>query len=282
VGKPESSGSRVALEAEEGFVKTLGGFVLSIAGADLVTHERVPIPGFNFVEVRGVDRGRQTAFFERALDHYFQRALRPVFRVPMPEPEHLVAGLERFGFRPRPHPLRLLIGTPERRVAPSPDYTVRAARPQELDELLTLWVGDSSRAEFRSAVDVAWHHPNPGERLLPLVALRGPQIVSAALRYDREGSAGLHFVTTRPGGRGQGAASALVGGAFAAGGGTGTRRPFLFADSERLERRLLALGFAPALSFREFELPPDVELDLPPPGPATPPRWRPPRGGVGR
>ncbi len=271
---------RAALAAEHEFVKTLGGFVLAIAGAELVTHERIPIPGFNFVEVTGVGRGRQTAFFEKALDHYFQRALRPVVRVPIPEPEHLVTGLERFGFRPRSHPLDLWWRAAGRVSAASSEFEVRPAERGELDEAVSLWVGDRGRAEFRTAVDVAWHHPNPGERLTPMVALRGGRIVSAALRYDHGGMGGLHFVTTRPGERGQGAASALVGGAFASGPEPDAVVPFLFADSERLERRLLRLGFSAAISFREFELPAEVQLAFPPPGPPTPPRWRPPRGSA--
>lgn len=277
MGSPEPDGARAALAAERHFVKTLGGFVLGIAGAELVTHERIPIPRFNFVEVAGIDRGRQTAFFERALDHYFQRALRPTFRVPVPEAEHLVAGLERFGFRARPHPIVLLIADAGG-VPPLPtELTVRSATNTELDEVVGLWVGHPGRAELRSAVDVAWHHPNPGERLTPMVAVREGRIVSAALRYEEAGTAGLHFVTTRAVDRGRGAASALVGGALASGATAAGARPFLFADSARLEQRLGSLGFAPALSFREYELPSDAELAFPPPGAPTPPRWRPPR-----
>ena len=274
--------ARAALAAERHFVQTLGGFALGIAGAELVTHERIPIPRFNFVDVVGIDRGRQSPFFERALDHYFQRALRPTFRVPIPEPPHLIAGLTRFGFRARPHPFVLLIGSPGGVPPPPSDLTVRAAENSELDEVVGLWVGDRGRAEFRSAVDVAWHFPNPGERLTPVVAVRGGRIVSAALRYEHAGTAGLHFVTTRPDDRGQGAASALVGGAFAPGSVGVSAVPFLFADSARLEQRLRSLGFAPALSFREYELPPEVELAFPPPGPPTPPLWRPPRAATGR
>ncbi|MCI4365333.1 MAG: hypothetical protein L3K10_04640, partial [Thermoplasmata archaeon] len=82
-----------ALAAERQFVKTLGGFVLGIAGAELVTHERIPLPRFNFVVVGDVSLERGTAFFERVLDHYFQRALRPTFRVLPPVPAHLARGL---------------------------------------------------------------------------------------------------------------------------------------------------------------------------------------------
>ncbi|HTT45035.1 MAG TPA: hypothetical protein VMH38_03340, partial [Thermoplasmata archaeon] len=71
-----------ALATERQFVLTLGGFALELAGATLVTHEKLPVPRFNFVQELGVGRERQTTFFEHALDHYFQRALRPTFRVP--------------------------------------------------------------------------------------------------------------------------------------------------------------------------------------------------------
>jgi hypothetical protein len=270
---------RSALRAEQELVKTLGGFVLAIAGAELVTHERIPIPRFNFVEVTGVGRGRQSAFFERALDHYFQRALRPTFRIPLPEPAHVAAGLERFGFRPRPHPISLLLGaSPSISHSPSA-WAVRPAAGADLDAAAELWVEDRGRPEFRSAVEVAWRHPNPGERLTPMVAVRDGRVVSAALRYDRSGTSGLHFITTRPGERGQGAASALVEGTFASPDSDPfAGRPYLLADSDRLERRLVQLGFEAVLSFREYELPPDAELAFPSPGPAVPPRWRPPRG----
>ncbi len=86
-----------ALDAERQFVLTLGGFALEVAGATLVTHERIPAPRFNFVQVEGVGAERQAAFFERALDHYFQRALRPTFRLPEPTPPTSTRGCGRSG-----------------------------------------------------------------------------------------------------------------------------------------------------------------------------------------
>jgi hypothetical protein len=284
VPEPDVEGHRpeAALAAERQFVTTLGGMVLGIAGAELVTHERIPIPRFNFVQVGGVDRGRRAAFFERALDHYFQRALRPTFRLPVPAAEHLVEGLERFGFRPEPEPLVLLIGAPDRpRTEPS-GVEVRPGRDEELDEVATLLAGPEGRVEFRAALDIAWHHSNPGEQVTPIVATRGDRIVSAAVRYEREQTVGLHLVTTQVDDRGQGAATALVGGALGPSREPARAIPFLFADSARLERRLRSLGFAPVRAFREFSLPDDAELAFPPPGPPTPPRWRPPRGGAAR
>jgi hypothetical protein len=277
-----SDQAHTALAAERQFVTTLGGFVLGIAGAELVTHERIPIPRFNFVQITGVGRGRQSLFFERALDHYFQRALRPTFRVPLPEPEHLVEGLRRFGFRPQVHPLVLLIADGDLLSPPAPGLEAREAAPDQLEEVLKLVSGTTGLAEFRSAVTVAWHSPNPGERLAPVVAVRAGQIVSAAIRYEQAGTVGLHFITTRSVDRGQGSASALVAGAFGAGSADRNAARYLLADSPRLEQRLRSLGFEPALSFREYSLPANAELAFPDPGPATPPRWRPPRGDASR
>jgi GNAT superfamily N-acetyltransferase len=265
-----------ALDTERQFVLTLGGFALEVAGATLVTHERLPAPRFNFVQELGVGAERQTAFFERALDHYFQRALRPTFRVPIPVPGHLDAGLRRFGFRPRPTPLVLLLTAPGTLSAEPVSREVRPARPTEIDLVASFWTAERERPEFRAALDVAWHHPNPHEQLVPLLAWGDGEAVSAALLYRFRGTAGIYGVATRPAARGRGAASELV--RFATAGGPLEAAQYsIFADSERLEQRLTSLGFSPARSFREYELPANAELAIPAPGPASPPRWRPPR-----
>ncbi len=266
-----------ALQAERQFVLTLGGFSLEVAGAALVTHEKVPAPRFNFVQDLGVGKERQTAFFERALDHYFQRALRPTFRVGRPAPPHVDAGLRRLGFCPRGEPLTLMLG--ERRGAweGPKQFEVRPARSDELDPVVGFWTSERERPELRSAIDIAWHHPNPFEALVPLVALQDGGPVSAALCYRHRAAAGIHFVATRPTARGQGAASALVAYAVRERPAGGSEVVSIFADSARLEARLARLGFVAARSFVEYELPASAELAIPPPGPPTPPRWRPPR-----
>ncbi len=269
--------TEAALTAERQFVLTLGGFALEIAGATLVTHEKIPAPRFNFVQEMGVGPERQTAFFERALDHYFQRALRPTFRVPVPVPSHVDRGLRRFGFRPRSSLLTVLLehGTPtESRTSA---VEIREARTSDLDEIASFWTDPAERPELRTAVDVAWHHPNPHERLVPLLATLGSQLVSAAVVYRYRTAAGIHFVATRPSARGQGAASDLVRYALREHPAGAGARLSIFADSERLENRLRRLGFLPARSFVEYELPRAAELAIPPPGPPGPPRWRPPR-----
>jgi RimJ/RimL family protein N-acetyltransferase len=266
-----------ALEAERQFVLTLGGFNLEIAGAHLVTHERLPVPRFNFVETVGVGAERQSAFFERALDHYFQRALRPSFRIPVPVPGHLEAGLRRFGFRPREPSLVLLLGGGDRARPTDPPSDVRLALPSELDLVASFWTSERERPEFRAALDVAWNHPNPQEQLQPILAFSDGEAISVGIVYRYRRSAGIHAVATRSSARGRGAASEVVEFALAhelAGPGV---RYSIFANSERLQQGLERLGFLPARSFREYELPADAELAIAPPGPPGPPQWRPPR-----
>jgi len=266
-----------ALEAERQFVFTLGGFALEVAGAALVTHEKLPVPRFNFVQELGVGRERQTAFFEHALDHYFQRALRPTFRVPTPVPDHLDAGLRRFGFRPKEGSLVLMLSGKSESPAASSDVEVRPAQRRELDLVASFWTSERERPEFRAALDVAWAHPNPNERLVPLLASLGGEAVAAALVYRYRSAAGIHAVATRAPARGRGAASAIVAFARQHAPAGSVASYSIFADSPRLERRLETLGFRAARSFKEYELPASAELAFPSPGPPTGPRWRPPR-----
>ena len=272
--------TEAALDAERQFVLTLGGHALEIAGATLVVHEKLPVPRFNFVQELGVGPERQTAFFEHALDHYFQRALRPTFRVPIPVRAHVDAGLRRFGFRPVPAPLTLLLATGARVGPFGTALGTRIARREELDLVASFWTSDRERPELRTALETTWVHPNPHERLVPVLAFRDDHAVSSALVYRYRSSAGIHAVTTRPEARGQGAASDLV--RFVLEHdlvGPGVRYA-IFADSPRLEERLGRLGFHPARRFQVYELPPTAELALPGPGPPGPPRWRPPRASA--
>ncbi|HTT73651.1 MAG TPA: GNAT family N-acetyltransferase [Thermoplasmata archaeon] len=269
-----------ALEAERAFVLTLGGFALELPGAVLVTHEKIPVPRFNFAVVRAVGRERQAAFFEHALDHYFQRALRPSFRVPIPVPAHLDAGLRRFGFRARPDPLTVLRATAGGSDGRPEPVRVRAAATDELDLVASFWTGERERPEFRTALEIAWAHPNPDERMAPLLASLNGEPIAAAIVYRHRSTAGIHAVATRPTARGRGAATALVRHAIRTEPAGAAARYTMFADSPRLEARLASLGLAPVGAFRAYELPADAELALPPPGPPGPPRWRPPRDQV--
>jgi GNAT superfamily N-acetyltransferase len=269
--------AEAALDEERRFVLALGGSALRVAGAVLVTHERLAVPRFNYVEIEGVSPERQTAFFERTLDHYFQRALRPTFRVPDPAPPHLERGLARLGFRPRRATLRVLVrvGTAGGGSAPVPE--VRVAAPNEGERVAAFWTHERERPEFRAALETVWAHPNPGEALVPIVRTHGAEVTAAALVYRHGSTAGLHAVATRPDARGRGAATELVAYAVATDPAGPVDRYGLITDSDRLPARLADLGFRTALVLREFELPHDAALVLPAVGPPAPPRWRPPR-----
>ena len=269
--------TEAALDAERQFVLTLGGFAVEIPGATLVLHEKLPVPRFNFVQEIGVGPERQTAFFERTLDQYFQRALRPTFRVPFPVPAHVDAGLRRLGFCPLPFPLSLLLASGDRASPFGAEIEARPARHGELDLVTSFWATERERPDFRMALDIAWSHPNPHERMVPILAFRNGEVISSALVYRYRTSAGIHAVTTRPPARGQGAASELVRYVLERDPvGPGVRYS-IFSDSARLEARLVRLGFRPSRRFQVYELPREAELALPPVGPAGPPRWRPPR-----
>ncbi|MFY9717069.1 MAG: GNAT family N-acetyltransferase [Thermoplasmata archaeon] len=264
-----------ALRSERRFVLALGGYALEIPGAVLVTHEKIPSPRFNYVLVGPVAVDRQAAFFERALDHYFQRALRPRFRVPRPVPEHVDRGLRRFAFRSTEEPLELLLDTGRSDPARRPGVEVRPVGPGESDLVASFWTEEEERPELHAALEVAVHHPSPGEELTPLLARVDGHPVAAALMFRSGGSAGIHLVTTRVDARGQGAASALVEFAAAQARSRGDTRCSILSDSPRISSHLVGLGFAVAATFAEYELPGDAELSLPPPGPAGPARWRP-------
>ncbi|HEV2165818.1 MAG TPA: GNAT family N-acetyltransferase [Thermoplasmata archaeon] len=261
------------------FVLALGGFSLEVSGASLVTHERALAPLFNYVSVDNVGPDRQAAFFERALDHYFQRALRPRVLTRTPTPAHLDEGLRRFGFRPAEEPVLLLEASapPAGAEVPGPFEVARLA-PTELARIVPFWASERERPEIARAFEVLAFHPNPGETFAPLVAARDGRDLASAVLYSDGRVAGLHGIGTVPAGRGLGAASALVGHAlrheFPAGvGALGT----LLRDrrgADRLER----LGFDLVGTRTEYVLPDSVDLRFPPPGPPTPPRWRPPRG----
>jgi hypothetical protein len=273
-----------ALREERELVLSLGGYALELAGGVLVANERIPVPRFNFVQYVRLHRNRQSTFLERALDHYFQRALRPSIRAELPVPEFLNESLRRLGFRPSADPWALLL----RRQAPRPrptslDYEVRTATADELPLLAGFWTGPTEREEFLRALTVAWEHPNPEEWLVPGVALRNGTPVSAALLHAHRSAVGIHGVVTVPSERGQGAATALVAGLLGAPRARDATSPVaMWSHSLRLDRRLSDLGFEVAARYAVYELPPNAELATPPAAPSAPPRWRPPRrGGAG-
>lgn len=275
----EPDAVEAALREEREFVLSLGGYALELAGGVLVVNERIPVPRFNFVQYVRVHRNRQSAFLERALDHFFQRALRPSIRAERPVPDFLDATLRHLGFRPTPDPWSLLLRRRSARPrAGGPRYEVRTATGDELPLLAGFWTGTSEREEFLRALTVALEHPNPGECLVPGIAIRDGVPASAALLHAHRSAVGVHGVVTQPSERGQGAATALVAGLLEDPHARDKPGPVaMWSDTPRLDRRLGDLGFEVAVRYSVYELPADAELALPSASPPAPPRWRPPR-----
>jgi Acetyltransferase (GNAT) domain len=266
-----------ALDSERRFVLALGGFALELAGGWLVVHEKIPVGRFNFVDAREVGAGRQSAFIEKALDTYFQRALRPTFRLPTPAPTHLEQGLVGLGFRPRASPLRVLFESHRPAGPSSPAVEVRVAHADETEAVASFWTHEKERPEFRAALDVAIHHPNPHEELVPILASVDGTPASAALLFRYRRAAGIHLVSTRPWARGRGAATALVAHVLRTRMFGAPVDFFMITDSAVGVTHLETLGFRSVHSFVEFALPEGAELSFGPAPPPGPPRWRPPR-----
>jgi GNAT superfamily N-acetyltransferase len=269
------------LEEERAFVVALGGYALELAGGVMVTNERIGVPRFNFVDGPYISADRVTAFFERALDHYFQRALRPSFRVRRPVPPHIDAALAKLEFVGHKPPLVRLSAKPANlQVAHDPNLEVSAAGPSEADRLADLWTAERERDELRRSLEVVVNHPNPGERLVPIFARRAGQFIGGAILYERGARASIQLTSTRPDARGQGIATELVRTAVEQAAADQVVQVVLLSEEPHLSARLAPLGFRIDGEFTEYVLPPDAELSLPSPGPAGPPRWRPPRAGV--
>jgi GNAT superfamily N-acetyltransferase len=264
------------LATHRSFAVALGGFVLEIAGGSLVTHERIAVPAFNYVDLDRLAPDRLAAFFERALDHYFQRAIRPSFRAIRPVPPHVDRTLGSLGFVPGPDPWVVLratsAGDPG---APEPPLKIESVRAG--DELAPLWAHEREQAELRRSLEVLLDHPNPGEHLDALVARENGPVVGCALVYERDGAAGIHAVATQPAARGRGVATAMVRSAMNRLSGRGVGRTVLLSAVPRLAPRLAPLGFHEVGQLVEYTLPTDAVLAVPPSGPPAPPRWRPPR-----
>jgi ribosomal protein S18 acetylase RimI-like enzyme len=273
-------GMDAARRLHRDLIHSLGGFSFELAGGSLVTHERIPVPSFNFVDGAKVSVRRQTAFFEKALDHYFQRALRPSFRVDPDVPGHVDRTLRHFGFLPAPDPLVFLVAPTRGAPSSAGSVEVEEVSPDRAREIAAFWTHERERDEFERALDVVANHPNPGERLVPLLARSGTRTAAAALLYRRGTHAEVDAVATLPELRGRGIATTLVEGALASAARDGATTLSVLSTTPRLSARLAPLGFSELGRLIEYRLPANAELSLPPPGPPTPPRWRPPRAAT--
>ncbi|MCI4369918.1 MAG: GNAT family N-acetyltransferase, partial [Thermoplasmata archaeon] len=143
------------------------------------------------------------------------------------------------------------------------------------------WTDGPYREELRRSLHVLWSRPNPGERVVPFLAERDGDPVGSAVLFEQSPVASLHGVGTVPGDRSRGIASSLVAAALDALDPGTVGAVVLATDSPRAAGRLDELGFTTLSEFEEYELPPGAHLAMPDPGPAQPPRWRPPRAPGG-
>jgi GNAT superfamily N-acetyltransferase len=265
-----------ALEAERAFVLAFGGYAIQIPGGTLVTNERIPVPRFNFVQDVRVSPERMAGFFERALDHYFQRAIRPSFHVLEPVPDAVHRSLAVLGFTPR-ETARLVLLTRRGRddARASAAIEVRLAGSEDRDRVTAFFVGERERDEFRRSLEVVQEHPNPDESLRALLALRDGRPAGAALLHGYRHVYGIHAVATAPEARGRGTATALVDEILRSFVPADAHGVAIWAEHPRLGPRLERLGFREAVRYRVYELRPDAELALPSAPAPGPPRWRP-------
>ena len=268
---------REALATERSLVLSLGGYALQYAGGTLVLHEKVPVPRFNFVEIERLSVERQAGFFERALDQYFQRALRPSFRVPIPVAPYLDRTLRGLGFQPRRAPLTLVGRTRERAMAVQRSEGIRHGREVRTEVLVPFWARPRETPELSSALEILRHHPNPGETVVPVLATEGGGAVGAGLAYSRGSGTFVFGVATAPHARGRGVATSIVRWILAH--PPADRAPFtaVLSDDARLTGKLRRLGFEAGGRWKVYELAADAELSLPPVAPSAGPLWRPPR-----
>jgi GNAT superfamily N-acetyltransferase len=257
------------LREARAFPQLFGGYAVEWPGGTLVVNERVPTSRFNFVQDVRLAPGRVLAFVEKALEHYYQRALRPTFELPddLSQPG-TVRALLQAGYVPQgPERSRKLLlreggGSPPA----DPRYRVRPAGEEDLGTFLGFLTEPRHQMELYRYLEEDIFHPQPGERTIPYLAWRGEDPVAVALFHEEGPVRGIHGVATGPRYRGQGAASGLVAGILRAEEHPPSRRWVLAYDGPGTPRALGALGFGPALSFETYALPPGT---------------RPPEGGPG-
>ncbi len=234
-----------------------GGYAVEWPGGTLVVNERVPASRFNFVQDVRLGPGRILAFVEKALEHYYQRALRPTFELPpeLPQPG-TISALAKAGYLSQgPDRCRTVLLREEGEL-PAPDlrYQVRPVSEEELRTFLGFLAEPRHQMELNRYLEEDVSHPQPGERTVPYLAWRGEDPVAVALFHEAGPVRGIHAVATEPRHRGSGAASAMVAEILRA-----EARPpgypwALFREGPGVPEPLRDLGFRVVLSFETYGL----------------------------
>ncbi len=256
----------LALREERHFCELFAGHAVELTEAHLVVNEKVPVPRFNYVQDARCGPGRTAAFLERTLEHYYQRALRPAFELPLrPSQPPLVEALRLMGYlsRGEDHHRHLLVWSGARPVPsgaarsdPDGELQVDRVPEDELGTFVDLLVESQARyrEEVRRYLEVAIAHPHPGERVVPYVARAREGPVSFGLFHAHGAASGLFAVGTATTAREKGYATALVREVLAKE-GRGAPLPLCLSAEGRVPPRpLLELGFEVWASFERFEL----------------------------
>ena len=261
-----------ALELSRDFVAAFGGYSVEIPGAYLVVNEKVPVPRFNYVQDVVQAPGRVLAFIEKALEHYYQRALRPTIEVPrdVSQPAlHRAIRAGGFTSRGASQDRRLLIweGFPPDSPPPpaaSPPRRVLPVAEDDLESFVDLWTPRRYRDEILRYFDVILAHPNPSERLVPYEIREGERILGLAVFYENRGVRGLPVVATVPDARSRGLATMLVAEILRRETSEVSSPVSLWLEGPRTPGPLLRLGFQERAAYEVYALPEErpLEADL--------------------
>ena len=261
-----------ALELSRDFVAAFGGYSVEIPGAYLVVNEKVPVPRFNYVQDVVQAPGRVLAFIEKALEHYYQRALRPTIEVPrdVSQPAlHRAIRAGGFTSRGASHDRRLLVweGFPADSPTPpgaSPPYQVLPVAEDDLESFVDLWTPRRYRDEILRYFDVVLTHPNPWERLVPYEIREEERILGLAVFYENRGVRGLPVVATVPDARSRGLATMLVSEILRREAREASYPVSLWLEGPRAPAPLVRLGFRERAVYEVYALPEERPLEADP------------------
>lgn len=235
----------------------MGGYAVEVPGATMVVNEKVPVPRFNWVQDVQQSPGRVLAFVERALEHYYQRALRPTFDLRAGVSQDLlVRCLGEAHYRSRGPTGRrhlLLRGAAEPPPGRPPStLEARVAEEEDLDSVVDFLAEGRFREEVWRSLEVVIAHPNPGERFVPYLGWDEGKPVAVGLLHHTAGAAGLHALASLPEARGRGHATSLLNAILRD--LSPPARLWMTLEGESVARPVREMGFETVASFEVFEL----------------------------